>query len=164
MLAHGQANAARTTARSGMNAPRVVTPRYVVVARTTAKGIGELEAKSTTVRFDRSWNPAEPSDLPGPGELLASAFAACLIKNVERFGQVLDFDYRRAEVTVELHRIDAPPRFERLEYVLRIDTSEPERRVELLHRNLKKHGTVFNTLAATCDVTGTVIAWQSDHE
>lgn len=32
--------------------------------------------------------------------------------------------------------------------------------MELLHRNLRQYGTVYNTLAAVCDVHGRVVAVQ----
>lgn len=51
---------------------------------------------------------------------------------------------------------DAPPRFIAIEYTLHLVTPEPAHRVELLHRNLQKFGTVYNTLAAVCEVSGTV--------
>ena len=37
-------------------------------------------------------------------------------------------------------------------------TEEPDHRVELLHRNISRYGTIYNTLAAACDVSGEVIA------
>ena len=37
-------------------------------------------------------------------------------------------------------------------------TDEDERRLTLLHRNLQKHGTVFNTLAGVCEIEGELIA------
>ena len=45
-----------------------------------------------------------------------------------------------------------------IEYALHLVTPEPAHRVELLHRNLQKFGTVYNTLAAVCEVSGTVSA------
>ena len=39
-----------------------------------------------------------------------------------------------------------------------MSTDEDERRVELLHRNLQRHGTVFNTLAGVCEIEGKLIA------
>lgn len=117
-----------------MSAP--ATPSYRVWARSDGDGVGRIEAESSSIVFDRSWNPAEPSDLPGPGELLAAAFAACVIKNVERFGQILPFVYESAEIDVELHRQDRPPLFDRVEYILRVVTDEPADRVDLLKRNL----------------------------
>ncbi len=131
-------------------------PQYVVRAGSDGAGVGRIEAKSSSIVFDRSWNPADPSDLPGPGQLLAAAFAACVIKNVERFSQILPFAYESAEIDVELHRQDRPPCFDRIEYTLRVVTDEPANRVDLLHRNLIKYGTVYNTLAAACEVTGRI--------
>jgi hypothetical protein len=42
-------------------------------------------------------------------------------------------------------------------------TDEPERRVELAHRNLRNYGTVYNTLAAVCDVHGEMVAVPPGH-
>lgn len=139
--------------------------QYEVAARTESAGVGEISAKAASIRFDRSWDDPAPSTLPGPGELLAAAFAACVIKNVERFGQILPFAYESAEIDVELHRQDSPPRFDRVEYVLRLVTHEPQERIDLLARNLAKFGTVYNTLAAGCEVSGRIertptIDWQ----
>lgn len=101
---------------------------------------------------------ASATGLPGPADLLASAFAACLLTNVERASQLLPFRHTGAEVDVAGHRQDTPPRFTRIEYEVRVVTDEPARRVELLHENLRRFGTVDNTLAAVCDVRGTVSA------
>ncbi|MFC5503096.1 OsmC family protein [Lysinimonas soli] len=130
---------------------------YTVHAHTTLPGVAEAEFGAETVRFDRSW-ASEPSGLPGPAELLAAAFSACLLKNLERAGQLLDFHYDSAEVEVVARRQDVPPRFTEIGYELRITTAEPAHRLELVHRNLRKFGTVYNTLAAVCAVDGTVVA------
>jgi uncharacterized OsmC-like protein len=130
--------------------------RYTVNAHTTDDGVAEVTANNATMTFDRSWPNTEQPSLPGPGELLAAAFAACAIKNVERFSQILPFAYDSAEIDVELHRNDHPPRFDRIGYVLRIVTDEPDARVDLLARNLAKHGTVYNTLAAGCEISGRI--------
>jgi hypothetical protein len=80
------------------------------------------------------------------------------LKNVERFSHLLSFDYDGASVAIEAERQGSPPRFTRIRYELRVATTESEHRVELLHRNLRRSGTVYNTLAATCDVDGTIVA------
>jgi hypothetical protein len=36
---------------------------------------------------------------------------------------------------------------ERIDYEIVVDTDESDRRLELLHENVKKYGTVFNTVA-----------------
>ncbi len=116
-----------------------------------------VTAGSTTVAIDAAWDEP-PSGSPGPAELLAGAFAACLLKNLARCRGLIGFDYEDAEVTVTARRQDAPPRFVEISYALRVRTAEPARRVDLAHQNLRKFGTVFNTLAAVCEVRGTVEA------
>ena len=129
---------------------------YRIRAHTTATGQAHAQAGTETITVDTGWD-TEPSGLPGPGELLAAAFAACLLKNVERASQLLPFDYQGAEVNVVASRQDTPPKFVTIRYELRLDTDEPQRRVELLHRNLQRYGTVYNTLATACDVEGQVL-------
>jgi uncharacterized OsmC-like protein len=129
--------------------------RYEVTARIVTPGRSEITAKESRIAFDSS--PHAGGDLPGPAELLASAFAACLLKNVERFSRILPFRQSGARVRVAVERQDSPPRFVRLTYELHVATDEDARRVELLHRNLRTHGTVFNTLASACEVSGEVV-------
>jgi uncharacterized OsmC-like protein len=128
---------------------------YTVHARSTGAN-AEVVAADEAIAFDARWG-AEPAGLPGPADLLGSAFAACLLKNLERSRAMLSFSYDRADVRVVVHRQDAPPRFTEISYELTIATDEPERRVELVHRNLQKYGTVYNTLAAVCHVHGEVV-------
>lgn len=130
---------------------------YSVRARATPSGAAEIDLGNETLGFDAHW-ATEPRGLPGPAELLAGAFSACLLKNLERAGKLLDFEYEHAEVDVTARRQDSPPQFVEVSYELRITTSEPERRIELIHLNLRKYGTVYNTLAAVCDVHGSVVA------
>jgi hypothetical protein len=80
-------------------------------------------------------------------------------RNVERF---MPFRYERAAIQVEAERQDAPPRMVAVRYVLRVVTDEPPTRVELLHHNIRRHGTIFNTLAAACEVTGDIVAEPTD--
>lgn len=128
---------------------------YRVHARTIGDGRAEATAGNEVITFDASWaRPA--SGLPGPAELLASAFAACLLKNLARAGKLLSFQYQDAEVEVNVCRQDAPPKFTEITYELRLTTDEPARRVALVHRNLRQFGTVYNTLAAGCAIEGRI--------
>lgn len=117
-----------------------------------------LRAAGDDLALETRWQPAAASSHPGPAELLAGAFAACLLKNIARSSAMLPFAYTSARVSVTIHRQDAPPRFTAVEYSVHLVTAEPAHRVELLHRNLQKFGTVYNTLAAVCAVSGTVTA------
>jgi len=129
---------------------------YRVHGRCIAGGTAEVHAADQIVHIDARWGAATPSTLPGPAELLASAFASCLMKNLERSSSLLDIAYRGATVEVRARRQDSPPKFIEVAYELRVDTDASEHQLELLHRNLQKFGTVYNTLVAVCDVHGTV--------
>jgi uncharacterized OsmC-like protein len=131
------------------------TTTHSVRARTLEHGVFEATCKGTTITFDSS--SGQSDNLPGPAELLCAAFAACLLKNVERFSHILPFAYDGALVEVSAERSAVPARFVRVTYELHIRTDEPDDRVELLHRNLRNYGTVYNTLAASCDVEGRVV-------
>jgi hypothetical protein len=54
-------------------------------------------------------------------------------------------------------RQDAPPRLERIDYEIVVDTDEPDRRLELLHENVRKYGTVFNTVAPGTELSGVLV-------
>ena len=103
------------------------------------------------------WDVDEPCGLPGPAELLSAAFAACLMKNVERSSALTGFASDSADIDVTARRQESPPRFDEITYELRLATDEDVRHVNLLHRNLRQFGTVDNTLAAACDVRGTIV-------
>ena len=138
--------------------PAAIPPTtYRVSARMPRRGQAQADVGTSSIDLDASWG-REPSGLPGPAQLLAAAFAACLLKNLERSGQLLDFRYESAEVDVIARRQDDPPKFVEIGCEMRIATAEPQRRIDLVHRNLRSKGTVFNTLAAVCDVHGTVSA------
>jgi hypothetical protein len=68
------------------------------------------------------------------------------------------FRYERATIEVETERQDHPPRVVSVRYELTVVTDEPARRLELLHRNIEAFGTIYNTLAASADVSGTIRA------
>ena len=128
---------------------------YEITAHTVLHGVSEAHCADETIRFDSSATPASEL-LPGPAELLAAAFAACVLKNVERFAGMLPFRYDSASITVHAKRQQTPPRFTEIRYELAVVTDEPPDRVDLLHRNIVRQGTVFNTLAASCEVSGSI--------
>lgn len=127
---------------------------YKVEAKVVRPGVSATTSKKSVIEFDTS---AGQSDvLPGPADLLTMAFAACVLKNVERFSHILPFSYQEASIEVVAERQEAPPKMIRITYSLHLVTDETEHRVELLHHNIRRYGTIYNTLAATCEVSGTV--------
>ncbi|WP_448060888.1 OsmC family protein [Cellulomonas hominis] len=134
------------------------SPRnYRVRAKVSPGGASSVTAGNQIIPVDAAWASTEPPGTPGPAELLAAAFAACLMKNLERSRALLSFRYQHADIDVRARRQDTPPQFVEIEYELRLVTDEDERRVDLMHRNLTQFGTVYNTLAATCDVHGRIV-------
>jgi uncharacterized OsmC-like protein len=84
--------------------------------------------------------------------------AACVLKNIERFSELLPLEYEVATVEVEAERQDSPPRMTRMRYRVEIVTDEAQSRIDLLHRNIRKYGTITNTLAAACELSGEIVA------
>lgn len=95
-------------------------------------------------------------DALNPAELLLAALAACMIKGIERVTPILKFELRGVEVRVHGVRQDAPPRLESIDYQILVDTDESEHRLALLHENVRKYGTVFNTVAPGTQLGGTL--------
>ena len=96
------------------------------------------------------------TDAFNPAELLLTALAACMIKGIERVMPMLHFELRGVEVALRGLRQDSPPKMARIEYTLTVDTDESDKRLELLHQNVMKFGTVYNTLAAGTELTGEI--------
>ena len=96
----------------------------------------------------------------GQAELLLAALSACMIKGIERVVPMLKFSLRGVEIRVHGVRQDVPPRMERIDYEIVVDTDEPDRHLELLHDNVKKYGTVFNTVAPGTELHGVLVRAQ----
>lgn len=95
-------------------------------------------------------------DAFNPAELFLAAIAACMIKGIERVMPMLKFELRGVEVRLHGLRQDSPPKMISIDYELIIDTDEPDRRLELLHQNVRKYGTISNTVAAATKLEGTI--------
>ena len=95
-------------------------------------------------------------DAFNPAELLLAAIAACMIKGIERAVPLLKFDLRGVEVAIHGVRQDSPPQMVAIDYELIVDTDESDRRLDLLHRNVRKFGTVSNTIAKATTLEGVI--------
>ncbi|HFE48759.1 MAG TPA: OsmC family peroxiredoxin [Chromatiaceae bacterium] len=114
------------------------------------------EARCKDARLTLDTDPAGRDDAFNPAELLLAALAACMIKNIERVAPILQFSFRDIRIHLNGQRRDKPPAMERIDYEIVIDTDESDKRLELLHRNVRGFGTVYNTLAAGCELAGTL--------
>lgn len=135
-----------------MSAPEATKLAFDVLSVRQSAHTSQAQCKQATITLD--------TDLAGnpqafnPAELLLAALSACMIKGIERVLPILKFELRGVEVRVHGVRQDVPPRIESITYEIVVDTDEPDRRLALLHENVKKYGTVFNTVAPGTDLSG----------
>jgi uncharacterized OsmC-like protein len=95
-------------------------------------------------------------DAFNPAELFLASLAACMIKGIERVSPMLEFKLRGVEISLHAMRQDAPPRIVSVDYDLVVDTDEEDRRLELLHTNVRKFGTISNTVAEATILNGVI--------
>lgn len=93
-------------------------------------------------------------DAFNPVELLLAALAACMIKGAERVTPLLQFQIDGIEVRLEAIRQDAPPKLVKIIYEIVVDSAETDARLDLMHRNILKYGTISNTLAGAVPLEG----------
>jgi len=111
-----------------------------------------LDAHASTSHCKDAEIPLD-TDLAGnrdafnPAELLLAALSACIIKGIERVSPILRFTFTSLEVKVVGVRQDVPPKMESIDYEIIIETDQSDHQLDLLHENVKKYGTVFNTVA-----------------
>jgi uncharacterized OsmC-like protein len=95
-------------------------------------------------------------DAFNPAALFLASLAACMIKGIEQLTPMLHFRLRGVDVHLHGVRQDAPPRMVSIDYELIVDTDESEQRLQLLHTNVRKYGTISNTVAAAVRLEGSV--------
>jgi uncharacterized OsmC-like protein len=114
----------------------------------------ETQGKSATIKLDT--NLTGNPEAFNPAELLMAAISACMIKGIERVAPMLMFSFRGVEVKLHGVRQDVPPKMESIEYEIIIDTDEDDHRLDLIHKNVKQYGTVFNTVTDGTNLNGKI--------
>lgn len=115
---------------------------HVATQRSDAHG-SVAHCKDAAITLDTDM--AGRSDAFNPAELLLAALSACIIKGIERVTPMLKFELRGVEVRVDGVRQDVPPKMESITYEIIVESDESDKRLELLHDNVKKYGTVLRT-------------------
>jgi len=127
---------------------------YRVAARRLNSHGAVASAKSAEITLDTDL--AGRADAFNPAELLLAAVAACMIKGIERVTPMIQFQLRGVEVSLHGVRQDSPPKLVSIDYELIVDTDESDQRLELLHKNVRKYGTISNTIAEAAHLHGTI--------
>ena len=143
-----------TTSRAGSRPEMKPMLEYRVGARRIASHGSLASTKDAEIVLDTDVN-GRP-DAFNPAELFLAAIAACMIKGIERVTPMLKFDLRSVEVKLHGVRQDSPPKMVSVDYELIVDTNETDQRLELLHTNVRKYGTISNTVAAAIKLEGII--------
>lgn len=127
---------------------------YEIKALVTSGGDAQAEFNHSEIKFDAT--SGRHNELPNPAELLLTSLAACMLKNLQRYSEILNIPYRSARIIVKGVRSDNPPFMKEIIYELEVDTDADEQQITTLHKNILKFGTITNTLNKACILTGTL--------
>lgn len=97
-------------------------------------------------------------DALNPVELLLASLSACIIKGIERVAGTLAIEYDSVDVSLTAHRPEDEARIEDITYVITVGTSSDQAKLELLHKNLMKFGTIYNTVKSGTKLNGEIRA------
>lgn len=132
---------------------------YSIQAESKSGNDGNISVKESKIEFGTTSKTAE--NLPNPAELFLGAFASCILKNVERFSELMKFSYEKTSLSVNATRLEHPPRMEHLSYKLIIYSQDERLNLNLLKKNIEKFGTIFNTVKKSCYISGEIVKHQS---
>lgn len=125
------------------------------VSATRLDSHGSL-AKTKNAEITLDTDMGGRADAFNPAELFLASIAACMIKGIERVTPMLDFNLRGVDVSLHGERQDSPPKMTSVTYLLTVDTDESNQRLELLHKNVRKYGTISNTVTEVVNLTGEI--------
>jgi uncharacterized OsmC-like protein len=128
--------------------------KYTSKSSSTSKIKASIQIKESEISFGIT--PETADILPNPAELFLGSFSSCILKNVERFSSLMNFEYSRAEITVNATRLEKPPRMDEIEYDLKVYSNDAKLNIDLLKKNIEKHGTIYNTVKSSCSINGTI--------
>ncbi len=128
--------------------------KYLVTASSISNEDAIIHIKQSNIDFGTTAKTAET--LPNPAELFLGAFAACMLKNVERFSSMMKFTYTKASLEVNAVRTENPPRMDNIVYNLTINSNDEKLNTNLLKKNIEKFGTIYNTVKCSCAISGTI--------
>jgi uncharacterized OsmC-like protein len=127
---------------------------YQIKASSISNMDAVVHIKQSNLDFGTTSKTAET--LPNPAELFLSSFAACILKNVERFSGMMKFTYTKATLEVNATRLENPPRMDNIVYDLTIYTHDKKLNSDLLNKNIEKFGTIYNTVKLSSSISGTI--------
>lgn len=128
--------------------------KYFSKAEASSKNNASIKIKDSEISFGTI--PESADSLPNPAELFLGSISACILKNMERFSDLMKFEYSHAEISISATRLETPPRMDDINYKLKIYSQDENLNVALLKKNIEKFGTIFNTVKQSCSITGEI--------
>ncbi|NER16803.1 OsmC family protein [Spongiivirga citrea] len=133
---------------------------YEIKANSTTNNGAALAIKQNDIGFGITSESEVVS--PNPAELFLGSFAACILKNIERFSNLMKFTYSGTDIIVKAKRTNAPPRMTDIVYDLTIYSDDSRLNVNLLKKNIEKFGTIYNTVKLSCSIASTIRVLESN--
>ncbi|MEO9870655.1 OsmC family protein [Ekhidna sp.] len=128
---------------------------FTLNSESVARSDGSIIVKESIINFGTTDDTADT--LPSPAELFLGSFSSCILKNVERFSKMLKFEYQKASIQVSAKRLEDPPRMGDITYKLSIYSTDKNLNTHLLKKNIKKFGTIYNTVKTSCKISGNIL-------
>jgi uncharacterized OsmC-like protein len=128
---------------------------FEIAAKRLDDRSSQITAQDVELVIDSGVEPRP--DALSPIELLLAAQAACFLKGIERLSPTLNFRFSDVRVRLEAIRPLNEAKIESLKYLIEIATDESDERLALMHKNLKKHGTIYNTISHGTHMAGELV-------
>lgn len=128
---------------------------YKITAQVLPPGNAKAEANQSEIQFDAT--SGRDDVLPNPAELFLTSLAACMLKNVQRYSEILKISFRKARIRIHGERNDKPPYMKTIRYTLEVDTDADERKINNWHKNILKFGIITNMLMRGTKVKGEMV-------
>lgn len=134
---------------------------YKIIAKVEQGGLAQATANKSEINFDATSGRHET--LPNPAELLLTAVAACILKNVQRYSEILNYPYRSAKIKVKGIRNDNPPFMKEISYKVFVDTDIEDKKMINWHKNILKFGTITNTVSKSVKLNGEFLKMNAEN-
>jgi uncharacterized OsmC-like protein len=113
-----------------------------------------VKSKQTELIIDTS--VVGRQDALNPVELLLAALAACMLKGIERLAPTIGFSFSDVQINFVASRPDNEARIQDITYEIVVTTDELDSKLELMHKNLQKQGTIYNTVKLGTNLNGSI--------
>lgn len=129
---------------------------FEVSAQRQDDSVSTVHSKHALIEIDTSMSGR--LDAFNPVELLLASLSACIIKGIERVAGTLGIEYESVDVTLTAHRPVDEARIDDIHYLVSIETNVDQTKLDLLHKNLMKFGTIYNTIKSGTTLSGSIVA------